>query len=238
MNVEDAQLSMNIFDAVILGVLALSTVIAFFRGFVREILSLGAWVGAGLITIYLFPQSTQLMKGYVKSDHVAAGGAALGTYLCALMTLSLINAVIIKYVKTGSEVGIIDNALGMGFGALRGAFIVSLAYLIMSAVIPKEPEKQPKWLKGSVTKPYLQEGSQVLAKMSPKYLSNLEEIVKKQQDNDKTRQMQDEAEEGLEDAKQETEAAVEGSKSTTRRALDRIINSGEKYKEDIKNERR
>lgn len=237
MNVENAQLSMNIFDAIILGVLVLSTVIAFFRGFVREILSLGAWVGAGLITIYLFPQSTQLMKGYVKSDHVAAGGAALGTYLCALMTLSLINAVIIKYVKTGSEVGIIDNALGMGFGAIRGAFIVSLAYLLISAFVSsKKPEDEPKWLKGSVTKPYLNEGAQVLARMAPKYLSNFEEILKKQKANGNG--VQDEAEEGLEDAKQEAGEAVDGSKATTRRALDRIINSGEKYKEDIKNERR
>ena len=37
---------LNLFDATVLGILALSCLFAFFRGFVREILSLGAWIGA------------------------------------------------------------------------------------------------------------------------------------------------------------------------------------------------
>jgi membrane protein required for colicin V production len=189
MNIQEAQLSMNIFDAIILGVLGLSALVAFFRGFVREILSLGAWVGAAIITIYLFPESAQLAKKYVKSEQVAAGGAALGTYICALITLSLINSVIIRYIKTGEEVGIIDNLIGLLFGGIRGVFIVSLAFLIMSAVVPKE--NPPVWLKTSITKPYLQEGAQILAKIAPRYLSNLEEIVKEQQDRDREATLKD-----------------------------------------------
>lgn len=180
MNVEHAQLSMNIFDAIVLGIFGLSAIVAFFRGFVREVLSLGAWVGAALITVYLFPQSTQFMKAHVKSEHVAAGAAALGTYFCALITLSLINSIIIRYLKTGAEVGIIDNALGFVFGGIRGAFVVSLAFLIMSSVVPKD--NPPLWLKNSVTKPYLQHGAEVLASIAPRYLSNLEDIVKKQKE--------------------------------------------------------
>ncbi len=197
MNVDQAQLSMNIFDAAVLGVLGLSTIVAFFRGFVREVLSLGAWVGAGVITMYLFPQSTILVKQHVKSEHLAAGGAALGTYFAALVTLSLINSIIIRYLKTGAEVGMIDNLLGLMFGAVRGAFIVSLAFLIMSAVIPKE--NPPAWLKKSVTKVYLQDGAEMLAKIAPRYLSNLEDIVKKQKENQQDQRLRDATQKQIEE---------------------------------------
>jgi len=172
----------NMFDAIVLGTVCLSAAIAFFRGFIRELLSLGAWVGAAIITIYLFPHSTDFMKQHVKNEHVAAGASALGTYIAALIGISIINSIIMRYVKTGMEVGLLDNFLGLVFGTLRGVFIVSLGFLIMSAVVSKDP--QPEWLKTSITKEYLQDGADLIVKVAPTYLNELEGMVKKQ-DNDK-----------------------------------------------------
>ena len=45
---------MNAVDLGVLAVIALSAVFAFARGFVREALSIVAWVGAALITLYGF----------------------------------------------------------------------------------------------------------------------------------------------------------------------------------------
>ena len=42
---------LSIFDAVVLGILVVCCLFAFFRGFVREILSLGAWIGAAGLLI-------------------------------------------------------------------------------------------------------------------------------------------------------------------------------------------
>lgn len=238
-DVEQAKLSMNIFDAIVLGVFGLSSVVAFFRGFVREVLSLGAWVGAALITMYLFPQSTAFMKGHMKNEAVAAGTAALGTYLCALVTLSLINSIIIKYLKEGSEVGMLDNALGLVFGALRGAFILSLAFLILMAVQPKKREDQPAWLKTSITKPYLEEGAGVLARMAPRYLSNLEEIIQKQKD---AKQKKDG--EAGEDEEPRDPDATDGDQEkdpsgSMRETIHDFMNAGPKdAKEDTRDDRR
>lgn len=230
MNVEQAQLSMNIFDAIVIGVLCLSSIVAFFRGFVREILSLGAWIGAAVITVYFFPQATQFMKGHVKSEHVAAGSAAMGTYFSALLGLSILNAIIIRYIKSGSEVGMLDNALGLVFGFLRGVFIVSLAFLIMSSVIPKE--NPPVWLKTSVTKNYLRESSAVLAKMAPRYLSNLEEIVQKQKERDQKSVPPVEGEEPV--AQQDSVTGAEDSSKESQdihRTIQRLINEEKSQQE-------
>lgn len=175
--------NVNTFDAFILGVFFLSTVIAFFRGFIRELLSFGAWVGAALITIYFFPHSEQIMHQYVKSDKVAAGAGALTVYFIALIVISIINGIIMRYVKD-ADVGLLDNFLGMLFGALRGAFIVSFAFLILAVVVPQTPPQEPDWLKDSVTKPYLKIGADMMKDAAPKYMVDMEAFVKKQTDHD------------------------------------------------------
>jgi membrane protein required for colicin V production len=179
-----ASFNVNTFDAVVLGVLAISGIVAFFRGFVRELLSLGAWVGAFIVTIYLFPHSTEFMKHHLhgsggKSSQIAAGAGALGTYVAALFGFSIFNTIILRYLKTGAEVGILDNFMGLFFGLARGALIISLGYLILSGVIPKD--KPPSWLKNSATKTYVEYGSDFLAKIAPKYLGDVEGFIKKEE---------------------------------------------------------
>jgi uncharacterized membrane protein required for colicin V production len=77
-------------------------------------------------------------------------------------------------------VGLLDNFLGLVFGALRGAFIVSLGYLILMAVISKD--NPPEWLKTSITKSYLQTGADLLTSVAPKYLADIEGFVKQEED--------------------------------------------------------
>ncbi len=178
-------INMNTFDAIVISIVFLSTLIAFFRGFIRELLSFGAWVGAAMITIYFFPHSDEMMQHYVKNQKVAAGSGALITYFIALITISIINSIILRYVKD-ADVGLLDNFLGMVFGALRGAFIVSFGFLILTAVVPKSP--QPEWLKTSETKGYLKTGADMLVSAAPKYMVDMEAMVRKQVDHEKNPQ--------------------------------------------------
>ncbi|HEU5047215.1 MAG TPA: CvpA family protein [Rickettsiales bacterium] len=178
----NVHLSINTFDIIILAVVGLSAIIAFFRGFLREILSFGAWVGAAVITIYLFPHSDEMMRHYVKNIKVAAGAGALITYFVALISISIVNSIILRYAKTGLEVGLLDNFLGLMFGLLRGIFIVSFAYIAISAVTPKGPE-EPQWLKTSITKPFLKQGADILVSAAPEYMMDIEQAMKAQADH-------------------------------------------------------
>src|SRR4051812_13213640 len=110
----------NLFDLAIIGIMVLSCLFAFFRGFVREILSLGAWIGAGIVTIYYFPVMAEKLQPHFKSAVVAAGFGTLAIYIIALIGFSIINMFIMKFVKSGSDVGLFDNMFGLFFGAFRG----------------------------------------------------------------------------------------------------------------------
>jgi membrane protein required for colicin V production len=168
---------LNLFDASVIGVMLLSCLFAFFRGFVQEMLSLGAWIGAALVTVYYFPQVAAQIKPHFKSTVGAAGVATLGLYTVALIGFSVFNNIILKFVRSGKEVGMLDNALGFGFGVARGGLLVSLGYFIMTIAMPEK--EYPQWLKTSVTRPYAEKGAIVLAKAAPEYLREISSLQKK-----------------------------------------------------------
>lgn len=172
---------LNLFDAVVIIIMLLSALFAFFRGFVREVLSLGAWIGAALVTVYYFPDMARTLQPYFKSSVGATGVGTLAIYTIALICFSLFNSLILRYMRTGKDVGMLDNALGLCFGLGRGALLVSLGFFIMTIAMPAD--QYPKWLAKSATRPYAERGAVVIAKAAPGYLreiSSLNERAKKE----------------------------------------------------------
>ena len=228
---------LNLFDASVIGVLALSCLFAFFRGFVREILSLGAWIGAAIITIYYFPAMAAYLKPHFKSAVGAAGVGTLIIYTIALIGFSIINAVIIKYVRTGNDVGMLDNFMGFVFGLARGAFIISLGYFLLTIAMPEK--EYPEWLKQSATRPYAELGAIKLAKVAPEYLREISTLEKKAVDEmdaaKKTSQVSDvenAASKEDPDKNNDTDAPVKnkdtGYSKTSTNQLERLIDGATK----------
>lgn len=163
--------SLNLFDLGVLVIVGLSALLSFFRGFIREVLSLGAWVGAAVITLYWFPEVAKWMQPHVKNTMVASGLAAMGTFMFALVIISIINSLLLKYVKTGSDVGLLDNALGLAFGVARGVLLIAIAYFIMTVVMSEKD--YPDWVKTAVTRPYVENAAKWISQIAPNYLDEM-----------------------------------------------------------------
>lgn len=168
--------SLNLFDLGVAIIVGLSALLSFFRGFIREVLSLGAWVGAAIITLYAFPHVADWLQPQMKNTMVASGLAAMGTFMCALIVISIFNGLLLKYVKTGSDVGLLDNALGLAFGVARGVLLVAIAYFIMTVVL--RPEDYPDWVKQAVTRPYVEDAAKWVASVAPNYLDDMSKLKK------------------------------------------------------------
>jgi len=56
-------------DLVLLGVMVLSALIAFSRGFVREVLSVGAWIGAAAVALTFHTAVNPLLSPYMPSPN-------------------------------------------------------------------------------------------------------------------------------------------------------------------------
>lgn len=181
----DAQLNVNLFDAIVFGVLFLCCMLSFFRGFVRELISLIAWVGAAMITLYFVMDVKELIMPYVQKEVVAAIFAALGTYFVALTLISIVTSIMLKYIKQGADVGALDNILGLVFGFVKGSVVILLGFFLMNMVMNEED--YPEWMKSAISLPYVKKGAEVMEKMMPEYLQDLiaeAEKAKQQQPTD------------------------------------------------------
>jgi membrane protein required for colicin V production len=136
----------------------LSAVFAFARGFVREALSIVAWVGAGFITLYGFTTVYALVDPMVHNPLLSQLIAGFGLFVTSLVVLTIITGVIARGVRTSSLSGI-DRTLGFIFGILRGAFMLSLVYLLLETV---QPNDRPTWVKDAKSVPYLEHGANLL----------------------------------------------------------------------------
>ena len=158
---------MNPLDLGVIAVIGLSAIFAFARGFVREALSIIAWVGAGFATLYGFNAVYAMVDPMVHNPLLSQLIAGFGLFVAALVVLTIITGVIAGTVRS-SGLSPIDRTLGFIFGVARGAFIVSLAYLFLDVSVQKND--RPAWLRDAKSEPYLQQGADMLRNFLPESL--------------------------------------------------------------------
>jgi membrane protein required for colicin V production len=158
-------LSINVLDMVAIAVLILSATLAFFRGFVHEVLSITAWVGAALAALYGLPYVRPKAHELISIPVVADAAAAIVLFLVVLLILSIITRAISKRVQD-STLNSLDRSLGFLFGLLRGAVILSLAYVVMSWAVP-DPQARPDWIRTARSTPLMESGGNMLRALMP-----------------------------------------------------------------------
>ena len=121
-------------DLVILAVLLISGLLAFLRGFVREVLGIGAWIGAALAGAWGLPFLREPLHRWVGPAWVDLVGFVI-VFLVALIVLMIIARVVGGVVR-GSPLGGVDRTLGLLFGLARGAALVIVAYIVAGMVVP------------------------------------------------------------------------------------------------------
>jgi membrane protein required for colicin V production len=162
----------NPVDIVVLIVLVISGALAFFRGFVHEVLGIGAWIGAILAAIYGLPHAQPYARQYIPIDWAADLAAVIVIFLGVLLVLSFITAVIARRVQE-SALNTVDRTLGFLFGLARGGVIVVVLYIAASWLVP--PDTQPVWVQQARSMPTIQEGAQALVALVPEDLLAAEE---------------------------------------------------------------
>jgi membrane protein required for colicin V production len=154
----------TLLDIILLMVMLISGLLAMIRGFMREILSIGAWGVAAVVTLYSYSRVLPMAKQYFTSDTVAAAVSVGGIFLATLLIVSIITARISDMVLD-SRVGALDRTLGFLFGLGRGLVIVVVAFLFFAWLVPDR--SQPEWVRSAKSKLVLQNTGQWLMSMLP-----------------------------------------------------------------------
>ena len=117
-------------DIAIISVIGLSVLTGLFRGFVKELVALFIWILAIWMGYHYAEHFDVLLQPYVQEKSVRTGIAFIGLLFATLLVGGVINTILSFILKRAGLSGT-DRTLGMGFGFLRGIFIVAL---IMVAV--------------------------------------------------------------------------------------------------------
>ena len=158
-------LPINVTDLVVIVVILLSAIFALVRGFVHEVLAVGAWLGAALATLFAFPFAQPFTRQYIAIPLVADIATGAVIFLLVLVALSILTHWISGKVQD-SSLGALDRSLGLLFGLARGAILVCLAWIFLVYIMPRPDH--PRWISEARSLPLVERGAGILLAFVPK----------------------------------------------------------------------
>ncbi|MGE0383499.1 MAG: CvpA family protein [Gammaproteobacteria bacterium] len=114
-------------DIGIIAILAASALVSVLRGFVREVLSLLAWLAAFSCAV-AFSGHASAALGFIQSPAARTLAAYVAVFLGTLLACGLVNFVVGRLLQKTGLAGT-DRLLGLVFGVARGAAIVVVLVL-------------------------------------------------------------------------------------------------------------
>jgi len=164
-------LPFNGLDYVIGAVVLVSAILAYYRGFVREVLAIASWVGAALGAIRLFPLAQPYTQRWIEVAWIADLVTAVAVFVVILVALWLITHAIAVRVK-GSPLNPLDRSLGFAFGILRGIVLVALVYMVAIRAA-WEDQAAPQWVTEAKALPVIDYAAGLIVALVPEGTFNL-----------------------------------------------------------------
>ena len=166
-----ATYSSLIVDLAIIAIIAISALLAYARGFVREFLTVAAVAGAGVATYYLFTRTNlaDTARGWIANELIADGATIVVLFVVVLVVALVVTHPIAERVR-GSNLGFLDRWLGFIWGAVRGALIVVVLYVPIEALLFPVGAERPAWITEARLMPYVEMTSDWLIGLVPQGL--------------------------------------------------------------------
>lgn len=154
------------FDIIVLVIVGVAAVGGFLRGFVQEILSLLSWILAVFAIRFLHTDLYTAIEPYIGTESGAAVLAFVLLLLIPYAAMKLIAGRLGEASRT-SLLGPIDRVLGFGFGAIKGAIIVVLAFsvLVLGYDTIWGVQGRPNWISTARTYPIVNAASDELVEL-------------------------------------------------------------------------
>ncbi len=128
-------------DYFIIGVVSLSAIVGFIRGFIREAISLAAWIGAFFVGWFFAGDLAPHLEEWVSEQTLRFYAAFAILFFCTLLVGAVINFLIGQLMEKSGLSGT-DRLAGFIFGTARGAILI--AFLVLLAGLTSFPEN-PMW---------------------------------------------------------------------------------------------
>lgn len=173
-------LPLSVFDFAVIAVVLVSTVIAFARGFVREVLSVSAFIAAALAALWASPSVAVTVRDVIQPDWLAYLLVVMGIFLAVFIGVTMITHALTSMLHRSDKVGLFDRLLGVVFGAARGVLLLALFLILYNAAI----DRPAPWMTQARSYPLIAKTGQALqalasedARINAKPLPGVDESI-------------------------------------------------------------
>ena len=158
---------MNLFDYFLIAGLAFSTIRAFFRGLVVEMLSLVGLVAGVLLAAWNYPLIASPLSRFITNP----GVAKVVAFLIIVVSVMIIATLAGRMIHTAAHaigLGFFNRLGGAAFGLARGWLAEVAILMAIMAFLPTA-----EWLKNSRLAPYFLDGAHAVSFVVPHDLEQL-----------------------------------------------------------------
>lgn len=199
------------FDVIVVVLVVFSSIMAFKKGFVTEILSFVIWVGAITATLVGWKFAIDLTRDFIQPNWLADIVGVVVLFVGSFAILKIICNWLGDMARNGPA-GFLDRSAGLAFGIGRGVLVVCALYLAYTYWFPFK--SQPDWIKKAQLQPLVNYGTLMLAETAPEVLEKIKNSDEPQKIIERLRdqvpQSVDEAEETVDGYEDEARDQFEG----------------------------
>jgi len=175
---------MTLIDWTMIGVIALSVLLAAAQGFFFEVFSLCGTIFGYLLAMWEYPRAAALFLPYVKAQQYAN----IAGFLTIFFAIIILAGMIARMARwAAKEIGLrwVDRLLGGAFGLVRGIVIVTVAVMAVAAFSPNSPmlarsqlsgyflltARTGSWVAPSELRAKIRDGAFAIRNMNPELVS-------------------------------------------------------------------
>ena len=132
----------NIVDAGVAGVILISGILAYSRGFLRETLAILGWVAAAVLAFMFAPAVEPLVRevpylgDFLGDSCELTVLAAFAVVFAVVLVLAALFTPLFSSFVRNSALGGLDQGAGFLFGVARGVLLVAIALLVFDLAVP------------------------------------------------------------------------------------------------------
>ena len=130
-------MTLGLIDVILIAVIIISVLFALYRGLVRELLGIAAWILAGFAALYSYAPLQPVMNKIIENKTTAGIVGSCIVALLVLVIMTLINSWITKRLRQSALSGL-DRILGFAFGIARACLLAAICYLAASMFMPEK----------------------------------------------------------------------------------------------------
>src|SRR6266478_10055299 len=152
---------MNLFDCFLIAVLAFSTIMAFLRGIILELFSLGGLIAGILLASWNY-KHVAIILGHLITMPATAEIVAFLLIIIGVMVLSTLIGKALNHTAHAIGLGFFDRLLGAFFGFARGCLFGVAILMAIAAFLPHS-----EWIANSRLSSYFLAGAHAVSFVVP-----------------------------------------------------------------------